>query len=400
MQEMLTVSELNAYISSILENNINLQEIWIKGEISGLRLYQQSGHLYFTLKDNDSTVSCVMFKSRVNKLDFQPEDGLEIILRGSISVYSRQGRYQLYVEEIQAYGLGGIYLQLEQLKQKLNSLGYFDSINKKAIPVNLKRLGVVSSQDGAALKDIIKVARSLNPSVEIIIAHTSVQGIEAPIQIASAIELLNEYLDIDLMIVGRGGGSFEDLMAFNSEIVVKAIFESQIPVISAVGHEVDYTLADMVADIRAATPTQAAQLAIKDVSSIYQDIQKKTQRIWQLIDRKILESAEYTDRIMMSKVWQEPYEVLIKKQDLLTELKKDLLKDFNQQYREKQNNFMLKLSRLNAHNPLTIMAKGYMYLKKEDQIIEKVEDVDIGDVLTAELKNGKLNMKVIHKEIV
>jgi Exodeoxyribonuclease VII large subunit (EC 3.1.11.6) len=278
MQEFLTVSALNQYINRLLENDELLQDCWLKGEISGCKLYQQSGHLYFTLKDEESAVSCVMFKSRVRSLKFKPQDGQEVLLRGSLAVFGRQGRYQVYVQEMQPYGVGGILLLLERLKKDLESRGYFAPEKKQALPALANRIGIVTSQDGAALRDMVRILRQRHRRVDIILVHSAVQGAEAPRELARGIALLNRFAQVDIIIVGRGGGALEDLMAFNTEEVVKAIYESQIPVISAVGHEIDFTLADWAADLRAATPSQAAQLAVPDMSVLEQELLNRTKK--------------------------------------------------------------------------------------------------------------------------
>src|SRR5665647_3867265 len=247
MQEFITVSALNEYIGGVLEADPILQGIWVKGEISGFRLYQQSGHMYFTLKDGDAAVSCVMFRSRAQGLKFKPEDGMEVLLFGSIAVFTKQGKYQLYVDTMQPFGAGALFLQLEKLKRELDLGGYFSLEKKKPLPGMATRIGVVTSQDGAALRDILKVLNQRNLATQVVIVHSSVQGLDAPQELAEGVRMLNAYAEVDLIIIGRGGGSFEDLMAFNSREVVEAIFESSIPIISAVGHEVDISLADLAA---------------------------------------------------------------------------------------------------------------------------------------------------------
>lgn len=400
MKDFITVSELNEYIDNLLSEDLFLRNFWLKGEISGFRLYQQSGHMYFNLKDKDSTVNCVMFKSRARKVKFPLEDGMEILLRASVAVFARQGRYQVYVEEMQPYGLGGLYLELEKLKQKLATKGYFDAENKQAIPQMPHCIGIVTSQDGAALRDILKVLRQRNKGIKILLVHSAVQGEDAARELAEGIRLLNEHAEAELIIIARGGGSLEDLMAFNSEKVVRAINESNIPLISAVGHEVDFSLSDLAADLRAATPTQAAQMAVPDISILKEEIIKSRQRLERAISRKIQYNSELLDRIMMKKVWKESGAMLAGKENLLLELNKNLLRAIKGKQREKEQELSLLAAGLDALSPLKLMQRGYAAVLKDSYLLRDGDAVEVGDELQVALWNAKLEVEVKTKERV
>jgi exodeoxyribonuclease VII, large subunit len=390
---------LNTYITRLLDHDARLQNFWLKGEISGFRFYQQSGHSYFTLKDEEAAVSCVMFRSKGQNLHFKPEEGMEVLLRGYVSVFARQGKYQVYVEEMQPYGTGGLYLYLEQLKARLAAEGYFAPDRKKEIPRMVRRVGVVTSQDGAALHDIMRVIRQRHPGAEVILSHSSVQGPEAPRELALAVQALNEYGEVDVIIVGRGGGSLEDLMAFNSEELVYAIYNSHIPIISGVGHEIDYSLSDLAADLRAATPTQAAQMAVPDYSQLYKDLINLDNRLTRFMQHILANREERLDRCMMKKIWREPGLILQKQRNLQVEMEQRLKNAINGIIKEKGNHLALAATGLDNLSPLRVMSRGYAILSKDKKIIKDVTAIEIGDELQADLVNGRLRLLITGKEM-
>ena len=398
MQDYITVGMLNSYITRLLDHDSKLQDFWLKGEISGFRLYQQSGHIYFTLKDEEASVSCVMFKSKGQKLNFKPEDGIEVLLRGYVSVFARQGKYQVYVEEMQPYGTGGLFLYLEKLKARLTAEGYFALEKKKKIPRIVNRVGVVTSQDGAALQDILRIIKQRHSGVEVIIAHSSVQGTEAPRELAQGVQLLNEYGEVDVIIVGRGGGSLEDLMAFNSEELVYAIYHSSIPVISGVGHEVDFSLSDLAADLRAATPTQAAQLAVPDYSLLQKELASLSNRMARFMQRNLSNWEERLDRTMMKKVWREPGILLQKQQESLAETERKLKKAIEEKIKERSHQLALAAAGLDNLSPLKVMTRGYAILAKDERVVKDIGDIKVGDELQADLANGRLQVVIKGKE--
>ena len=398
MESFITVTDLNNYITDLLQSDEFLADFWIKGEISGFKWYRKSGHMYFTLKDANSSISCVMFKSRNRNLKFQPEDGLEVLIRGYVSLFAPQGRYQLYVEEIHPYGIGGLYQHLEKLKQKLSQAGYFDPGKKKPVPKMVNRVGIVTSQDGAALRDIIRVLRQRHPNVEIVLVNSSVQGTNAPQELVSGLLLLNEHSYVEVIIIGRGGGSFEDLMAFNNEEVVKAVFNSQIPVISAVGHEVDFSLCDLAADIRAATPTQAAQIAVPDLLALNEKLVKHRQRLEKAISRRLSYQNEGLDRIMMKKIWQEPGSMLKGKNETVINFSKALHRNILAVLKEKGNQFSVVVTALDNLSPMKTIARGYAVLHDKGRVIKSVEQVSIGGLLQATLQDGDIEVEIKSKE--
>ena len=379
MQEFLSVTVLNEYITTLLDNDPMLQGVWVKGEISGFRLYQQSGHMYFTLKDGDSAISCVMFRSRAQSLNFLPEDGMEVLLLGSVSVFAKQGKYQLYAEAMQPFGAGALFQYLEKLKKQLDERGYFALENKKPIPAAARRVGVVTSQDGAALRDILKVLKQRQPGTEVVIVHSSVQGLDAPRELAAGLKILNEYGAVDLIIIGRGGGSLEDLMAFNSEEVVQAIYESKIPVISAVGHEVDISLADLAADLRAATPTQAAQMAVPDWTIMQRELENLNRKLLRAMERNISQRAEMLDRLMMKRLWRDPQLMLEKRSGALQEKNQRLQKAIQEVLTTRKHGLALAAAGLDNLSPLKVMARGYAILSQDERVIRSIDALKIGE---------------------
>ena len=398
MKDFITVSALNEYIGALLEADPILQGIWVKGEISGFRLYQQSGHMYFTLKDGDAAVSCVMFRSRNQSLKFVPEDGMEVLLFGSVSIFSKQGKYQLYVDNMQPFGAGALYLQLEKLKKELDQQGYFALEKKKMLPEVAGCVGVVTSQDGAALRDILKVIKQRSPSTRVIIVHSSVQGMDAPREVAAGIKMLNNYGSADVIIVGRGGGSLEDLMAFNSREVVEAIYESAIPVISAVGHEVDVTLADLVADVRAATPTQAAQMAVPDLLVLQNQLDAMTRQLTRAMQKNLSRKAESLDYLMMRRVWHDPRELLDKRFEDLQRINQRMVNSAQKYLESRQHALAMAAAGLDNLSPLKVMSRGYAILTQQGKIIKSIDEVSRGMELTARISDGRLCLEVKEKE--
>ncbi|HPT70462.1 MAG TPA: exodeoxyribonuclease VII large subunit [Syntrophomonas sp.] len=398
MKDFITVSALNEYIGALLEADPILQGIWVKGEISGFRLYQQSGHMYFTLKDGDAVVSCVMFRSRNQSLKFIPEDGMEVLLLGSVSIFSKQGKYQLYVDNMQPFGAGAFYLQLEKLKKELDQQGYFALEKKKMLPEVAGCVGVVTSQDGAALRDILKVIKQRSPSTRVIIVHSSVQGMDAPREVAAGIKMLNNYGSADVIIVGRGGGSLEDLMAFNSREVVEAIYESAIPVISAVGHEVDVTLADLVADVRAATPTQAAQMAVPDLLVLQNQLDAMTRQLTRAMQKNLSRKAESLDYLMMRRVWHDPRELLDKRFEDLQRINQRMVNSAQKYLESRQHALAMAAAGLDNLSPLKVMSRGYAILTQQGKIIKSIDEVSRGMELTARISDGRLCLEVKEKE--
>lgn len=397
MDHQITVKELNSLVKNLLENEILLQNIWIKGEVSNLKI-AMSGHIYFTLKDENAAVSVALFKSQITANASQLKNGQQILVKGKISLYEKTGSYQLYAQEIEEAGIGNIYQQIEELKSKLIKEGIFDNIHKKDLPANIEKIGVITSSKGAVLHDIKKVVGKRNPFVEIIIYPVTVQGDEAPKEISKGIESFNKYGEVDVIIVARGGGSIEDLMAFNSEMVIREVYKSAIPVISAVGHETDTTLIDYVADIRGATPSQAAELAttnIRDRLNWLKDLLIKN-------ENKILGRIEsyYQDLDLKSDKLKN-FHIRIKNNSETLEnsflnLKKYILNKIDKE-QTRCNHIGEKL---NLVSPLNILKKGYSIAYNEKgQVVNSSQKVKVDDKLKIKLYQGELSCVVTGKDI-
>ena len=414
--EYLTVSQLNAYINKKLKFDSKLKNIYVKGEISNFKTYP-SGHSYFTLKDKNSQIPAVMFKGRRQFLKFEPENGMKVIIKGKVEVYERDGKYQLYATTITEDGIGALHIAFEQLKKKLNKEGLFDDAHKKDIPTYPQRIGVVTASTGAAVKDIIETIKGRYPYCEVLVFSTLVQGDLAAPQIVRQINHAQQY-DIDTLIVGRGGGSIEDLWPFNEEIVARTIYDCKIPVISAVGHEVDWTISDFVADARAPTPTGAAVLAVPDINEVRYKVKQLSDRLNKNINNKITENKTKLNSISQKQIFKNPesiYEIkamtldsLIDKleftsKNIITENRnklfklenKNMLKNPEEITKMKKEVFLRHVAKLEVLNPLITLKRGYTLTKVEGKIVSSAKDVKSGDKLDVEFDDGIVNTKVI-----
>ena len=391
---VVTVSQLNNYIKRYVDNNANLSGLYIKGEISNFKRHS-SGHLYLTLKDSGSVLKCVMFQSYASKLKFNPEDGMKVIAMGRVSVYEAGGAYQLYIEQIVPDGKGELYEAYEQLKSNLEKMGYFDSDIKKPLPKYPRCVGVVTSPQGAAIKDILSVLGRRFPLADVLIYPAQVQGVGASETIVSGIEYFNATGEADVLIIGRGGGSIEDLWAFNEKNVADAIYSSNIPIISAVGHETDFTISDFVADMRAPTPSAAAEMAAPDISELYKMLEKSTDSLAKFlrnavkIKRNNLESLLRYDMKLLLTRYIDDKRIYV--DDIITELNesyKDAISD-------KQTNFSSKCAQLEALSPLKVLGRGYSVARVGDRIIGSVCDVSVGDDVNITVTDGTIGCIVI-----
>lgn len=366
-----SVSQINHYIKGLIENRGELTKIPVSGEISNFKRYS-SGHCYFTLKDSNSALRCVMFRGYADRLSFIPKNGEKVIALGNISVYERDGAYQLQVMAMRPEGIGSLMQAYEELKEKLEKEGLFDIARKKPLPLLPKTIGVVTSPSGAAVHDIITVSRRRNPGAKIILYPVKVQGEEAASEIAHAIEFFNRKKLADLLIVGRGGGSIEDLWAFNEEPVVRAVAASEIPIISAVGHETDFTLCDFAADKRAATPSQAAEIAVIDVQAYKNGIANLIARGGNFLQKRVDEQSQYLDHLQQNMT-----------------LAMDNLLD------KKKHEFTLLTAKLNALSPLAVMSRGYTITWKETGVpVVSTNNVAVGDTLTTAVVDGTITSVV------
>ncbi|MGE5381714.1 MAG: exodeoxyribonuclease VII large subunit [Methylocystaceae bacterium] len=409
----LTISELALIIKENLEADLRLNNVWVKGEIADFKLHRASGHCYFTLKDEFAVLPAVMFRKKVQNLDFQPEDGLTVLARGSIGVYEKSGRYQLYVEEMEPYGWGQLALQLEQLKKRLEAEGLFNLDRKKALPAMPRVIGIVTSRDGAAVKDILRVVYSRFPAIEVLLAPVLVQGQDAPQSIAQGIASLNSQPEVDVIIVGRGGGSYQDLFAFNSEEVVRAVASSQVPIISAVGHEVDTTLCDLAADIRAATPTQAGVLVVPELVSLQAELKQLSARVIKAMGGYLDKKQIELDNLSGSRMLAEPENVLLPRQEQLSQLlssrvfqePENLLMGLEERLRSWMERLILAgrqredkmgkelaslTAQLDALSPLKVLGRGYTLVSSTDgPLVLSRGQVKTGDQINIRWYDGE-----------
>lgn len=388
-----SVSEVNRFIKGLLDAEGSLQRIMIRGELSNFKTYR-SGHCYFTLKDASAALKCVMFRSRAQYLRFLPQDGQQVVASGSISVYERDGVYQLYVDSLAQEGQGALSEALRQLKARLAAEGLFDASHKQALPPFPKRIGVITSLSGAVLRDIYHVGKRRDPSVQLALLPVQVQGQGAAEEIAAAIRYFNAKYPVDVLIVGRGGGSLEDLWAFNEECVVRAIFASRIPVISAVGHETDFTLADEVSDLRAATPSQAAELAIPDAAEVLQRVRSLRARLFQAARHDISLRREQLRHLMQRPLWQAPERLLEARVQQLDALSERLKRAAAARAEEKHQALASAIDRLALLDPVRVLHRGYAVVEKEGRPLSRVREAAPGDTLLLRLADGQIQAGV------
>lgn len=391
---VLSVSQINFYIKSIIENDGSLQFVLVTGEISNLTVHQRSGHIYLSLKDSNSVISAVMFAGNARRLRFRLENGMKVICRGRISVYEPSGRYQLYIEDMQPDGVGALTLAFEQLKKSLAQKGLFDNAHKKPLPKFPKTIGVITSPTGAAVQDITNIIRRRFPSADIVLAPVLVQGESAPEQLVRAVNKFSASKIADVIIIGRGGGSAEDLWAFNDEQLAYAVYNCETPIISGVGHETDFTVCDFVADVRASTPSAAAELAVPDRQELMSYYFKQKQYISAMLDRKIktaqlrLENQQRRISASSPKLKAEQLE----KQ--LSAKSEKLTRFMNIYISNKENKLIAAKGKLDGLNPLNVLNRGYAIAEKDEKIITSSKQLKDGDDFTVILSDGKINAKV------
>lgn len=395
MSTILKVSQINTYIKSIIDDDINLKNIYITGEISNFTNHYRTGHLYFTLKDEKSAVKAVMFRGSAARLRFEPENGMKVLIRGSISVFERDGTYQIYCDDMIPEGVGELTIAFEQLKEKLQKDGLFDAEHKKKLPEYPKRIGVITSPTGAALQDILTVLSRRYPSGEIIFEGVQVQGDSAASQIAEAVKKFNAYSAADVIIVGRGGGSIEDLWAFNEEIVARAIYESEIPVISAVGHETDFTIADFVSDMRAPTPSAAAEMVAPDYREILYAADKILDSMVDSVEKKIY---RYTMNIMAAeKIIRDhsPQKLIDFYYKCLEACENKIKADLKNKIDFYDSALVHYTAKIEATSPLKVLARGYSVVYDENLMpIKSVNDVKESDKIKIRMSDGTINCTV------
>lgn len=415
-EEYCTVSQVNAYINRKLKRAAKLKNIYIKGEISNFKTYP-SGHSYFSLKDEKSQIPAVMFKTYKRFLKFEPQNGMKVIVKGKIEVYEKDGKYQLYASRITEDGIGALHIAFEQLKKKLDKEGLFDDTHKKEIPKYPKRIGVVTAQTGAAIRDIIKTIKRRYPICEVLVFSTLVQGDQAAPNIVRQIKHADSF-NLDTLIVGRGGGSIEDLWPFNEEIVARAIYECETPVISAVGHEIDWTISDYVADMRAHTPTDAGMIAVPELNEVKYRVSQLSANLNKNINDRITQNRTKLENISQKQIFKHPeniYEMqrmtldkLVDKlgfssKNIISENRnklfrlenRNVLKNPEEITKMKKEKFAKNIAKLEVLNPLLTLKRGYTIAKIDEKVISSVKDVKSGDKLDVEFDDGTINTKVI-----
>ena len=396
-----SVWEITRYIKQKLDSDELLRDIYVKGELSNVS-QPTSGHVYFTLKDEYAELRCVMFRDRNALLKFTLEDGMSVIVRGHISVYEKRGKYQLYVEELQESGIGELYRAFEQLKKKLKDEGMFDAAYKKPIPAIPRTIGIITSPTGAAIRDMINITRRRFPHVHILLAPVAVQGEEAAPQIVNAIKLMNrvnsELMKVDVLVVGRGGGSIEELWAFNEESVARAIFASEIPVISAVGHETDFTISDFVADRRAATPSEAAELVVPDKRQIEKNLSAFELQLRQNIYKMIEEQRRRLKSIEKNVLFRTPTERINQYRQTVDELKRTLIAEVIHRVQLHKKELQALTGKLDALSPRAILERGYSICLKEQKVVRSVKDITTGDMLRVLFQDGEAISEVKEKK--
>ena len=394
-QQILSITQINEYIRTMMDGDALLTGVAVRGEISNYKVYP-SGHHYFTLKDEGAALKCVMFKGNALRLRFRPDNGMKVIAMGRITVYPRDGAYQLYCTAMAMDGVGDLYAAFEQLKAKLAAQGLFDPSHKKPLPKFPGVIGIVTSPAGAAVHDMLRILRKRYPLTEVRLLPVRVQGAEAPGEIAAAIRYANHHRLADLLIVGRGGGSIEDLWAFNEEAVARAIYDSRIPVISAVGHEPDVTISDFVADLRAATPSNAAELAVPDQDALRQTLDSMSAAMVTALQQQIKAARRHLQVLSASPALQSPVNYLGQKRKSLELLKNRLLSAQTNGVNRRKQAYISLTAKLDAMSPLKVLTRGYAMTRLEDgTVLRSVRQVAAGTQVTVSLSDGRFSASVI-----
>ena len=393
--EPITVSALNRYIKNLIDRDEILNMVYIRGEISNFKNHY-TGHMYFTLKDDSSLIKCVMFKTYTSNLNFTPKDGMSVVILGTVSAYERDGIYQIYVKGMEIDGVGALYAEYEKLKEKLAAEGLFDEKNKKKIPKLPRSIGVVTSKTGAVIRDIINVTTRRYPNVNIKLYPASVQGKGAAETIVKAIKYFNEVKNVDVIIVARGGGSLEDLWPFNEEITARAIFESEIPIISAVGHETDFTIADFVADLRAPTPSAAGELVVPELTELRWKIKNSRKQLCVLLSKKVEIMRNKFNGLQNSRVLKNPLDIVRQRTIAVQNFERQLIDKTNLELKDNKIKLVRIVSKLDTLSPLKTLTRGYAILENEKRkVITSIKDVNSGDIVKVVLQDGEKKATII-----
>lgn len=397
--KIFTVGQINRYIRNLLENDFILSSLLVKGEISNFKAHS-SGHLYFTLKDASGALSCVMFRQDAAGLPFEPENGMQVVVYGHVSLYEKTGQYQLYAEFLEPLGIGALQVAFEQLKEKLAAEGLFDGDFKREIPKNPSCIAVITSPTGAAVRDILQIVKRRDPNVKVAIFPTLVQGEQAAADIVRSLKLVNEWGKADVIILGRGGGSMEDLWCFNDENVARAVFASEIPVISAVGHETDFTITDFVADMRAPTPSAAAELATTPLTERREAFHRLELRLERDVSALLTSCRRRLDLLKSRPVMERPLERIYRTMMDVEETQQRLDKEMTNRLMQWAERWQYLTNRLEAASPLAVMSRGYvMAVTSSGKLLTSVKQAEVGDRVTLHLQDGKMETNIQEKEV-
>lgn len=397
--KVFTVGQINRYIKNLLENDIILSSLLVRGEISNFKAHS-SGHLYFSLKDPSGAIGCIMFRADAAALPFLPENGMQVIVYGHVSLYERTGQYQLYAEMMEPVGIGALQAAFEQLKEKLAAEGLFDADFKREIPKNPSCIAVITSPTGAAVRDILHIVKRRDPSVKLVVVPTLVQGEAAAADIVRSLRLVNSWGKADVIILGRGGGSMEDLWCFNEESVARAIFASEIPVISAVGHETDFTIADFTADLRAATPSAAAELATTPLEEKRDDMRRLRMRLDRDMDAVMADCRQRLEYMKKRPVLARPWEGFQRHRMYVEEQTRRITREMTRRLEDSAKGLLAMEDRLTAASPLAVMKRGFLTARMEDgKLLTSVEQAAIGDKVRLELRDGSLWTEIKEKAV-
>lgn len=397
MQEnFISVKQLNLYARALLEGDSRLADITVVGELSNFKNHYSSGHWYFTLKDNEASIRCVMFKFNAQRVNFTPKDGVKVILRGRVSIYEKDGQYQFYAEQMLAYGMGDIALKFEQTKLKLMDEGLFDIDSKRKIPEFPNRIAVMTSPTGAAVKDILNILSRRWPIAEVVMCPVSVQGELAVKEMLNMLDRLYQLNGIDLLIIGRGGGSVEDLWCFNEEALARKLYQSPFPVISAVGHETDFTICDFVADLRAPTPSAAAELAVPDFYEITQLVNRSIKTLKNSLNSKYLLCEARLNTVRSSNYFKNPVEAFVERNfQFVDNLSEQLTDNMFENYNSKKEDFLNTIATLDALSPLKTISRGFAAVKSNEKTVFSVKAIKNDDIINLRFTDGEADCRVI-----
>ena len=396
-RQTLSVTQLNEYLKMVIEGDRVLSNVFVRGEISNFKLYS-SGHAYFTLKDDAGQLKSVMFRSYFSRMAFMPEDGMRVIAHGRVSVYETSGQYQLYVDDMQPDGAGSLAMRFEQLKRKLAAEGLFDEARKRPLPPMPRRIGVITSPSGAAVHDIINVLGRRFPAAEMILYPSEVQGAQAPAQLISGVEFFSMTGLVDVIILGRGGGSAEDLWAFNDEYLARAVASCSVPVISAVGHESDFTICDFVADRRAPTPSAAAEIAVPDMGEILRGLSGLKAGLQTSMQKLIVQERRVLNQLTQSRVFSRPEQMLDNFRMRLDEKDTDLNRALGETLKQKGQNVALFAGKLQALNPLSILSRGYATVSRDGASVTSAKQINENDTLDIRMADGSVRVMVLQRK--